>query len=176
VKQQGDRPPDNKEYDVELYASRELSPAELAACSTIIVDGGAVDAKAMKRHLPNCTAFAIARTGEQIVGVGAIKAVRKDYTAKVAKNSGVDLPPHTPELGYVAVHRDHRNRGLAQRIATELASRMAGRLFATTDDERMKRILSNAGFVKKGKEWKGRRGIISYWEKAEAHRLSKSLG
>lgn len=166
MNQQANRPPDDDtQYDVETYISRELSAAELEACSSIIVDGGAVDANAMRRNLPNCIGFAIARTGGQIVGVGAVKAVRADYTARVAKNSGVDLPPHTPELGYVAVHRDHRNRGLAQRIATALASRCSGPLFATTDEEWMKRILSRAGFVKKGKEWKGRRGILSYWEK-----------
>lgn len=150
---------------MELYASRELSPAELEACCAIIEDGGAVDTNAMRRHLPNCTAFAIARTGGLIVGVGAIKAVRTDYTARVAKNSGVDLPPHTYELGYVAVHPEHRKRGLAQRIATALTSRIGSRLVATTDDERMKKILAKTGFVKKGKEWKGRRGILSYWEK-----------
>lgn len=165
MNQQAGRAPDNKEYDVETYASRELSPAELEACSGIIVDGGAVDADAMRRNLPNCILFAIARTRDQIVGVGAIKAVRTDYTARVAKNSGVDLPPHTSELGYVAVHRDHRHHGLAQRIAAALASSCGFRLFATTDQEWMKRILSKAGFVKKGKEWKGRRGMLSYWEK-----------
>jgi transcriptional regulator with XRE-family HTH domain len=45
VNQQANRSPDNnKQYDVETYVSRELSPAELEACSAIIVDGGAVDA------------------------------------------------------------------------------------------------------------------------------------
>lgn len=149
---------------MELYAARELRPAELEACCAIVEDGGAVDANAMRRHLPNCTAFAIARTGGQIVGVGAIKAVRTDYTARVAKNSGVDLPPHTYELGYVAMHRDHRKQGLAQRMATALASRIASRLFATTDEEWMKRVLAKAGLMKKGKEWKRRRGMLSYWE------------
>jgi ribosomal protein S18 acetylase RimI-like enzyme len=166
VNQQANRPTDNQnEYAVEVYASRELSSAELEACSATIENGGAVSANTMRRALPNCTLFAIARTGGQIVGVGAIKAVRTDYTARVSKKSGVDFPPHTLELGYVAVHRDHRNRGLAQRLATSLASSIADRLFATTDEEWMKRILSKAGFVKKGKEWKGRRGILSYWEK-----------
>jgi hypothetical protein len=73
VNQQANRPPDDDtQYDVETYISRELSAAELEACSSIIVDGGAVDANAMRRNLPNCIGFAIARTGGQIVGVGAV--------------------------------------------------------------------------------------------------------
>jgi ribosomal protein S18 acetylase RimI-like enzyme len=156
---------DRQEYEVEVYASRELSHADLEACCAIIENGGAVNPNAMRRNLPSCTAFAVARAGAQIVGVGTIKAVRTEYAASVAKKSGADFPPHTLELGYVAVRRDHRNRGLAQRIATALASRYGFPLFATTDEEWMKRILAKAGFVKKGKEWKGRRGMLSYWEK-----------
>jgi hypothetical protein len=40
-----------------------------------------------------------ARKGDQIVGVGAIKPVREQYAAKVARNSEVDFPANTQELG-----------------------------------------------------------------------------
>jgi hypothetical protein len=109
--------------------------------------------------------LAIARTNGQIVGAGAIKPVRKEYAAKVARDSGVEFPPETLELGYVAVHRDHRNRGLSHRIASALVSNLTCRLFSTTDEEWMKRVLAKTGFSKKGKEWQGARGVLSYWEK-----------
>jgi hypothetical protein len=40
-----------------------------------------------------------------------------------------------------------------------------GPLFATTYNERMKKTLGKAGFVKKGQEWKGRKHMLSLWLK-----------
>jgi hypothetical protein len=42
-----------------------------------------------------------------------------------------------------------------------------GTLFATTDDEFMKKTLSVAGFASKGNEWKGRRGMLSLWLRSQ---------
>jgi hypothetical protein len=143
------------DYEVKACAPKELSRAELESCFAIIGDGGAVNVNTMRRDLPNSSVLAIARTGGRIIGAGAIKPVRKTYAAKVAKDSGVQFPPDTLELGYVAVQSDHRNRGLSHRIASVLVSSLTVRLFATTDEEWMKRVLSKAGFVKKAKNGKG---------------------
>ena len=43
----------------------------------------------------------------------------------------------------------------------DLVSGLADRLFATTDHEWMRKTLSKAGFLKKGKEWPGQRGMLS---------------
>src|SRR5690242_14356029 len=94
-----DPPPDD--YEVITCAPRELNRAELETCFAIIGEGGAVNVNTMRRDLPNSSILAIARIGSQIVGVGAIKPVRKGYAAKVARDSGVGFPAETLELGYV---------------------------------------------------------------------------
>jgi len=153
------------EYEVGTYAPGNLNRAELQTCFAIIEAGGAVDVASMKRDLPRASALVLARTNTKIVGVGAIKPVRKGYAAKVARNSGVQFPPETPELGYVAVDEGHRQRGLSYRIVDALLSQHRGRLFATTDAEWMKKALSKYGFLIRGKEWQGERGMLSYWER-----------
>jgi predicted GNAT family N-acyltransferase len=153
------------EYEVAARIPGDLNAAELETCFTIIEEGEAVDPNTMKRDLPRSVVLAIARKADQIVGLGAIKPVRKRYAAKVARNSGVQFPPETLELGYVAVDEDHRHRGLSYRIVEALLSRYADRLFATTDAEWMKKALSQYGFLKKGNEWQGERGMLSYWER-----------
>jgi predicted N-acetyltransferase YhbS len=107
-------------YEVTACKPTELSAAELEKCIALIQDGCAVEVNTMRRDLPNSSLLAVARTGDQIAGVGAIKPVRKPYAAKVSQDSGVEFPPDTLELGYVAVQRDHQNRGLSQRIASVL--------------------------------------------------------
>lgn len=161
-----DRPAESEtDYEVTACNPEELSHAELEICFALIKEGGAVNADTMKRDLPRSSALVIARKGNQIVGVGAIKPVRRPYAAKTARSSGVEFPPETLELGYVSVDAAHRRRGLSHRIAKALLAGHSGRLFATTDDEGMKKALSAAEFVKKGKEWPGERGMLSYWEK-----------
>jgi hypothetical protein len=57
----------------------------------------------------------------------------------------------------------HRNRRLASLI---LAARLAahdGPLWSTTNSEKVKHLLENAGFVRKGKEWEGGRGRLPLW-------------
>jgi RimJ/RimL family protein N-acetyltransferase len=70
-----------------------------------------------------------------------------------------------PELGYVAVDSDHQGRGLSSRIVAALLSEHAGPLFATTDNEFMKKTLAKSGFMQKGKEWNGQRGRLTLWIK-----------
>lgn len=166
VNVQSDKPADkNADYEVTACTIKDLSQAEVEACFAIIEVGEAVDVQTMKRDLPRSSVLAIARKGDQIVGVGAIKPVRKRYAAKVARNSGFPFPPETLELGYVAVDEAHRDRGLSYRIVEALLSRHVGRLFATTDAIGMKKALSKYGFEKRGTEWPGDRGMLSYWER-----------
>jgi len=58
----------------------------------------------------------------------------------------------------------HRGQHLSTRIVRCLREVNDGRLFATTDDEKMKTVLARAGFEQKGREWMGQRGTLSLWE------------
>lgn len=163
-------PADRTETPIEGYkltATRpsELTPEDRKKCVAIIGDGGAVNLRTMKRDLPHSQIVVIARWSGEIVGVGAIKPVRTEYAAGIAAKSGYAFPAKTPELGYVAVDRTHRGRGLSHEIARLLVSQYKGRLFATTDCPKMRKTLSAAAFRQRGKEWTGERGALSLWER-----------
>jgi len=163
---QSDKPAEKyADYEVTPCSPTDLSDADIEVCFALIEAGKAVDVDTMKRDFPHSTVLAIVRKGDQIVGVGAIKRIRERYAAKVARNSEVDFPSNTQELGYVGVDEHHRRRGLSYRLVETLLSNYANRLFATTDAEWMKRALSKYGFSKKGKEWQGERAVLSYWER-----------
>jgi GNAT superfamily N-acetyltransferase len=154
------------EYDVALTDPARLTVAQISACIAIISAGGAVDTASANAELPRSAALAIAWKSGHIVGVGAIKRVRRAYTSGIAKRSRESLPADTPELGYVAVHPDHRRRGLSGRLIAALLQAHHGRVFATTYTEVMKKTLAAAGFVRKGWEWKSVKGeMLSLWVK-----------
>jgi len=153
------------DYEVEPIEAAKLSEKDLNSCIAIIKQGKAVDWRSASGELPVATTVVVARKGPEIVGVGAIKRKRLQYAARVASYARYAFPPDTLELGYVAVDTAHRRKGLSHRITEALLSKYEGRLFATTYDKRMKRTLGNVGFVKKGKQWKGREYMVSYWER-----------
>ena len=157
--------PQDQDYDVTTCVPGDLTAAELERCVTIIEAGDAVDPGSARAELPRSKVVAIARKGDEIVGVGAIKRVRRDYVARIAQRSGVTLASETPELGYVARDRKHRGSRLSLRIVAALLSMHRGPLFATTDHDRMKQTLSESGFVEQGHEWQGKRGWLSLWTK-----------
>ena len=149
-----------------------LVAAEMAACVAIVREGKAVGAEAAARGLPRARLLGVVRKGRQVVGVGAIKRPRPGYDAakKVAKRSGHEFPADPPELGYVAVDPEHRGNHLSPKIVAALLAERQGPLFATTDCKRMKTVISKAGFVHKGNEWKGNRGQLSLWLKDRERR------
>ena len=151
-------------YEVKTCTPSELSQGELAKCIALIKSGGAVDVRYVKKWLPLCTMLAVVHNDTQIVGVGAVKPIRKDYALKKAKKAGVNFPPETPELGYVRVHDDHQRKGLSRCIVKALLSRQDGPLFATTSSASMKKTLREAEFVLRGCGWEGESGSqLSLW-------------
>lgn len=157
-----------QEYSVGACVPGDLSDAELATCVEIVRDGGAVVISPEK--LQKARMLAVARNGDVIVGVGSIKRHRPDRAADIARKSGFSFPKETPELGYVAVAPQHRRQGLSHQLVDALVKAMPGSLFATTDDEHMMNTLSEAGFVRRGREWRGRRGQLSLWLKESENR------
>jgi len=128
---------------------------------TVIADGGAVSIRTVRRDLPHSQVVAIARCGNEIVGVGSIKPVREDYAAGIAVKSGCAFPADTPELGYVSVDPAHQGRGLSHDLAKLLVSHCTGRLFATTDSPKDEENPCG-GRIPKGKGMKGERGLLPY--------------
>lgn len=152
-------------YAVENCSFNKLGKDECAACVDIVTAGGAVKRVYAEAELPLALVTAIAKSGEKIVGVGAIKRARPDYAAGRARHSGYAFDPNMNELGYVAVLEKHWGYGLSSRLVETLLSKHVGPLWATTDNEAMKQTLERAGFGRKGHEWDGERGCLSLWIK-----------
>lgn len=151
------------EYSVSASSPGELTAEELAACVDLIKDGGAVAVTPEK--LRQVRMLSVARAAGAIVGVGSIKRDWPERAVGVARTSGFGFPKETPELGYVAVAPEHQGKGLSHQLVGALLKAVPGGAFATTDDERMKRTLLAAGFSRQGREWQGRRGLLSLWMK-----------
>ena len=140
--------------------------SEIAVCIDILKTGDAVDIGSATRDLPRAHLIAVVRMQNRIVAVGCIKHERPWYALRTSRNSGVDFPRDILELGYVAVHPDHRRKQLSQRLVGALLARHNRRLFATTHSDFMKTTLGRAGFVQKGNEWEGRnKKMLSFWER-----------
>jgi predicted GNAT family N-acyltransferase len=157
-----------EEYEVTRHAPGDLVDGDHNTCIAIIKRGHAVNPESADDELGRSEVIAIARKGADIVGVGAIKRVRTGYASTIAssRKSGSSFDPNTLELGYVAVDAQHRKRGLSHRIVAELLSKHPGRLFATTSNDGMKKTLAGAGFVRKGREWRGQNhNQLSLWIK-----------
>ena len=147
-------------YSIERCVG-DVTAADLEKCVSILRRGGAVNVDA--RKLRRAVALVLTKKGAEIVGVASVKGIRPDYAAGIASKSGFPLIPETPELGYIAVDDRHRGNRLSHRLVGDLLRDRSGALFAATDDEYMKRTLSAAGFVQKGREWDGNRGRLSLW-------------
>ena len=128
----------------------------------LIVEGYAVDRTHVEEWFPQSPMVAVARSGADIVGVGAIKPPRP-YTKRVAERSGFDLDPQMHELGYITVREDHRGRRISHAIVQALDSEHEAPLFATTSSEAMKRTLRRFRFEPRGTEWTRRGSVLSLW-------------
>lgn len=148
-------------YDVGTCSPDSVGKDDLGTCLEIVRAGAAVDPDKAAKELTLASLLAVARHE------GAIKRVRRGYTAIIAERSHHAFPSVTPELGYVAVHADHQGHRLSSRITIALVTGHPGPLFATTSNPRMRATLGKAGFVQKGRSWDGKSGVLSLWIKVK---------
>jgi hypothetical protein len=132
-------------YSVTVASADERTPKNVTACLTILEDGKAIDIDTAKVELPLSPVVVLAKRDDAIVGVGAIKRGRPRYARDKASKSGVPFVENMPELGYVAVDEGHQGHGLSHKIVDALLASNNGTLFATTDRDRIKRVLRTQG-------------------------------
>jgi RimJ/RimL family protein N-acetyltransferase len=150
-------------FDMLIHAAADLTDADRKACIKLIAEGDAVDPDSAADELPLASAVVTIRKNNEIVGVGVIKRIRAGYAADIAKKSRWSFDPAIPELGYVAISEAHQGARLSGQIVTKLLTHATSTLFATTSNERMKKTLARAGFVQQGREWKGKKTMLSLW-------------
>ncbi len=103
--------------------------------------------------------------GQDLVGIGAIKAKRSEYNRKIATRSQYLLPERMCEIGYIAVAKAYRGKGYSKQIVKELLE-YDDWVFATTSSEAMRRTFCHFGFKPKGNMWTSKEGAkLSLWVK-----------
>jgi hypothetical protein len=143
-------------FTVRIVIPNPSIPHLLEQCKILVIEGGAIDHKYVDSELPQVACLAMAYQKNILVGVGAIKRIRKDYTTQVGRNAGVTLYPGTPELGYVAVAPAHREHGVAGVIVQALVNTVNVPMYATTGHPHMVSPLRKASFEVQGNAWNGR--------------------
>jgi hypothetical protein len=151
-------------HNVEVFCAGSFPNEDVGPCIELLRQGDAVDPESARTELPRAAMIAILRDGAAIVGLGAIKRKRPQYTADVGRKSGFELEPDWHELGYVVTAATHGKRGISKAVTSKLLAEFAPRpLFATTSSAYMKKSLKAAGFHQKGSEWQGKKGQLSLW-------------
>jgi GNAT superfamily N-acetyltransferase len=150
-------------YRFESSVPSDLSESDMMRCVEIVGNGGAVTKENAKRGLTRASALVVVRKDGDIIAVGAIKRALPSYVAGIRRKAGYAIADGAQELGYVSVAPPHRGQHLSSRIVRTLKEIKDGPLFGTTDDARMKSVLTKAGFQRKGGKWKGERGDLSLW-------------
>lgn len=161
---QGDR------FGVWTGPNTDMDEESLAACATIVKAGGAVQTalSAVREAIADAQLIALIREREteKIVAVGAIKADRPSYRRRQFRNANIPIDGYenAAEIGYIAVDDAFQGNGLSAKIMHALGVE-SRKLFATTDNIRMKRTLAKSQFYCVGTHWKGGRGALSLWVK-----------
>lgn len=112
------------DYEVKRCAISDLTDAEIEACIALVADGDAVGVAYVRRNLPRALGIAVARRNGQVVWVATIKPALPHHSATISAKSGVAFSLEAPELGYVAVHPDHRGWRLSP-ASSSLSSRIS---------------------------------------------------
>jgi hypothetical protein len=143
----------------------DLSRSERGNCIRIVQQGLAVNPESAAYEVPRAVLIAVLRAGTEIIGTGAVKRMRSKYALDIARQSQFPFDAERHELGYIAIDNRHRGKHLSHKILAALVSKYDRPLYATTDNENMKRSLRKAGFKREGKAWQGNRGNLSLWLK-----------
>ncbi len=162
-----------------MITSCILSPSDctsqaLADFENLLIEVGTVDPEGLTQRVRDAFRLLFLKESNgQLVGVGALKRPELTYRRKIFAKARATTPPdqYGVELGWVAVARSHRGRGLWRRIIGQLISLAENEnLFATTRaDVRAMRFATDYGFKPAGYPYPSGRGydLVLYLRNAE---------
>jgi predicted GNAT family N-acyltransferase len=133
---------------------------------SLVESGGAIQAGSVREKLPRAQEIAFVIRDGRMVAAAARKEPHENYARTVSEHSGYELPNGIPELGYVVVDKRFRGQKLASAVVQSILSQMGGEaIFATTSDDKIKRLLGKNRFRWVGHEWKSDRTgeLLSLW-------------
>jgi len=150
-----------------LGSGAELPEKLLSSVVKLIRGGGALadDGGALMQRLQRSHRVAIYLDDGAVCATASLKEPAPNYRKGVFEKAGILLSDFSQarELGYVVVDDDFQGKGLASKLVTALINESDVPCYATTDSDRMARILEHSGFLRQGEEWKGQRGMLSLW-------------
>jgi len=161
-----------------ILSPSDCSPQALADFEKLVVEGGTVDPQGLTERIRNASRLLfLRRSNRELVGVGALKHPLLGYRSRVFAKAQTTVPPdeYRIELGWVAVAKSYRGRGLSRRIIGQLISLAENQnLFATTRaDTRAMRFAPDYGFKPAGNPWPSGRGydLVLYLRDAKEKHL-----
>ncbi len=141
---------------VSVRPPKEFTDPELARFRDMVLRGGEVERALLTPHIRRAHLLVCIHVGRRLVAVGALNNPPPQYREAITRDShGPDLCLCGGEVGYVAVAKNFRGRGLGRRLTESLLKNCTGPLYATTRELNfpMHRILNAAGFRKTGQPW-----------------------
>ncbi|MFZ6843148.1 GNAT family N-acetyltransferase [Undibacterium sp. RuTC16W] len=138
------------------------SAEELSAFRQFVLEGGEVNPQTLPGLVLRALSLALARVGEELVAVGAIKRPNPGYRAGVFAKAQVPQNPSRFEfeLGWIYVRPSARGKGVASVLVGELASSLnSAPAYATSrvNNERMHAALKRFGFQPVGSPYPSQR-------------------
>ena len=146
-----------------ILSPSDCTPEALADFENLVIEAGTVDPQGLTQRIRDASRLLFLRESKgQLVGVGALKRPLLRYRGRVftQARTSVKADEYPIELGWIAVAKSHRRRGLWRRIISQLIS-LAGNenLFATTRaDARAMRFAADFGFKPSGNPYPSGRG------------------
>lgn len=140
--------------EVRVLGRDELeSQKRLDEFVSVVGRGGAIQRASIDAKLQYADKIAFIERDGKMAAVAAVKKIRANRNAEVAKKSGYPLSTNIPEIGYVAVECDWRGLHLSGRLVDKVLEFCGGSVFATTSEPRMKSVLAYRSFRWVGNEW-----------------------
>jgi predicted GNAT family N-acyltransferase len=141
----------------------DCPPQALADFENLVTKYGTVDPEGLKQRIRDAFRLLFLRgSNGELVGVGAVKRPQLSYRRKVfAKAQATTAPDeYRVELGWVAVAKSLRGRGLSRRIISQLIGLVENEnVFATTRaDARAMRFAADYGLNPTDKPYPSGRG------------------
>lgn len=147
----------------------DCTEEELESFESLVLLGGQVDPNGLKNRIKNCKLLGFYYSdNKELIGVSAVKQKEKISVERIknkAKVTDKEIP--TVELGYSVTKAEFRGKGINKEINDALLENVQDeKIYATTDNDTMRKYLIGKGFSKKGDSFQGTYNEnLDYFEK-----------
>lgn len=158
--------------ETQIKKPTQCNETELKDFEKLVIDGGQVELEGLLDRIKQCHLLAFGYSADKkLIGVSALKQKTKDSVERIqlkANVSSSEVP--VIELGYSVTSKEFRGLGINKKLNDLLLEQIGNvSIFATTDNDAMRKYLPSRGFSKKGDSFKGKyNDHLEYLEKKKA--------